>query len=117
MIQPDIGLVCDISTLSDNQKVELLLNHFTPGDGYDFAHEAVQKGANKWKLSFQLAWLTELEWLVYSPVKGGGYCKYGFLLGHLTREYKAEDLPLYLNTWQVCTLSSAASIISHKRAA
>ena len=53
VIQPDIGLVCDISTLFDNKKVELLLNHFTPGDGDEFAHEAVQKGAHKWKLSFQ----------------------------------------------------------------
>ena len=33
MIQTEIGLVFDILTLSDNQKVELLLNHFTPGDG------------------------------------------------------------------------------------
>ena len=66
VIQTDIGLVCDISALSDNQKVELLLNHFTPGDGYEFAHETVQKGAKKWKLTFQRAWLTELEWLVYS---------------------------------------------------
>ena len=70
VIHTDIGLVCDISTLSDNQKVELLLNHFTPGDGYEFAHEAVQKGGNKWKLSVQRAWQTELEWLVYSPMKG-----------------------------------------------
>ena len=86
VIQTDIGLICDISTLSDNQKVELLLNQFTSGDGYEFAHEAVQKGANKWKLSVQRAWLSELEWLVYSPMKGGGYWKYCFLLGHLTRE-------------------------------
>ena len=28
VIQTDIGLVCDISTLSDNQKVEHMLNHF-----------------------------------------------------------------------------------------
>ena len=72
VIQTDIGLVCDISTLSDNQKVELLLNHFIPGDGYDFAHEAVQKRANKWKLAVQRAWQTEFEWLVYPPMKGGG---------------------------------------------
>ena len=71
-IQTDIGRVCDISTMSDNQKVELLLNHFTPGDGYEFAHEAVQTGSNKWKLSDQRAWQTELEWLVYSPMKGVG---------------------------------------------
>ena len=32
---------------------ELLLNHFTPGDGYEFTHQVVQEGAKKWKLSFQ----------------------------------------------------------------
>ena len=55
---------------------ELLLNHFTPGDGYEFTHQVVQKGAKKWKLSFQRACLTEFQWLVYSRVRGGGYCNY-----------------------------------------
>ena len=32
---------------------ELLLNHFTPGDGYEFIQQVVQKGAKTWKLSFQ----------------------------------------------------------------
>ena len=32
---------------------ELLLNHFTPGDGYEFTHQVVLMGAKKWKLSFQ----------------------------------------------------------------
>ena len=64
---------------------ELLLNHFTPGDGYEFTHQVVQKGAKKWKLSFQRACLTEFQWLVYSRVKGGGYCNYCcFFFGHLT---------------------------------
>ena len=53
---------------------ELLLNHFTRCDGYEFTHQVVQKGAKKWKLSFQRACLTEFQWLVYSRVKGGGYC-------------------------------------------
>ena len=30
------------------------------------------------------------EWLVNFHVKGGGYCKYCFLLDHLTREYAFE---------------------------
>ena len=55
---------------------ELLLNHFTPGDGYEFTHQVVQKGAKKWKLSFQRACLTEFQWLVYSRVKGGAFCNY-----------------------------------------
>ena len=29
---------------------ELLLNHFTPGDGYEFTHQVVQKGAKKWRV-------------------------------------------------------------------
>ena len=32
---------------------ELLLNHFTPGGGYEFM-SFVQKGAKTWKLSFQM---------------------------------------------------------------
>ena len=63
---------------------ELLMNHFTPGVGYDLTHQVVQKGAKKWKLSFQRACLTEFQWLVYSRVKGGGYCNYCCFFGHLT---------------------------------
>ena len=33
---------------------ELLLNHFTPGYGHEFTHQFEQKGAKKWKLSFQM---------------------------------------------------------------
>ena len=33
---------------------ELLLNHFTPCDRYEFTHQVVQKGEKTWKLSFQM---------------------------------------------------------------
>ena len=66
---------------------ELLLNHFTPGDRYEFTYQIVQTGAKKWKLCLQRACLTEFEWLVYSPVKGGGHCNYCFFFGHLTLGY------------------------------
>ena len=52
---------------------ELLLNHFAPGDGYEFAHQVVQKGPKKWKLSFQRAWLTEFEFDVF-PFEGWKVC-------------------------------------------
>ena len=38
---------CNISTLSANQKVDRLLNHFTPGDGYEFAHQAGAEGGEQ----------------------------------------------------------------------
>ena len=87
VIQTDIRLASNFSTLSGNQKVEILLNHITPGDAYEFDHQAVQKEANEWKLSVQRAWLTDFEWVVHSPVKGGEYCRYCFLRDHLTRAY------------------------------
>ena len=31
---------------------ELLLNHFTPGDGSEFTHQFVQNGTKKWKFDF-----------------------------------------------------------------
>ena len=60
---------------------ELLLNHFTPGDGYEFIHQVVQKGTKKWKLSFQWACLTEFQWLVKGTVIIAAF------FGHLTRGY------------------------------
>ena len=71
---------------------ELLLNHFTPGDGYEFTHQVVQKGAKKWKLSFQRACLTEFQWLVYSRVKDVGYCNDCCFFGHLTQGYYLRGL-------------------------
>ena len=47
VIQTVIRLACNISTLSGNQKVEHLLNHFTPGDGYEFAHQAGAEGGEQ----------------------------------------------------------------------
>ena len=61
---------------------DLLLNHFTPGDGYEFTHQVVQKEAKKWKLYFQTAVDNRVKWLVYSHLKGGmyAYCNYCFFV-------------------------------------
>ena len=47
VIQTDIRLTCNISTLSVTQKVERMLNHVTPGDGYEFAHQAGAEGGEQ----------------------------------------------------------------------
>ncbi|XP_072168372.1 uncharacterized protein [Diadema setosum] len=40
------------------------------------AFQEVRKGGNNWKVSFQISWLEEYPWLVYSPSQKGGFCKY-----------------------------------------
>ena len=63
-VQVVVDLVAGTQVHADRVAgAKLLLNHFTPGDGYEFTHQFVQNGTKKWKLSFQRACLTEFEWL------------------------------------------------------
>ena len=47
-----IGLVCDISNLSDNHNFELMLNNFTPGNGYEFTHRGHAEGGEEMEVVF-----------------------------------------------------------------
>ena len=47
-----IGLVCDISNLSDNHNFELMLNNFTSGNGSEFAHQGHAEGGEEMEVVF-----------------------------------------------------------------
>ena len=87
----DIGLFVSkpekISSLSDTDKYQLLINHFTPQDGVPLAYLEVQKAGKSWKASFQLSWLNEYHWMVYSPSEKGGFCKYCALYAHIDKGF------------------------------
>ena len=53
---------------------ELTLNHFTPGDGYEFTHQVVQKEAKKWKLSFQTGVDNRVRVAGVFPFEGRNVC-------------------------------------------
>lgn len=74
----DVGLLApdEKSKLSDTKKFQLLTNHFKPDKSSMLAFQEVRKGGNNWKVSFQISWLEEYPWLVYSPSQKGGFCKY-----------------------------------------
>ena len=56
--------------MSDGQKYHLLKKHFKPHEQHIFP---VQQHKGK-KRSFQIKWLTEFQWLVFSPKTQGGFC-------------------------------------------
>lgn len=78
----DIGTIVSgdvsVDSLSNETKAQYLKKHFVPSTSYKFPGETVIKGKDKKSktLTFQHSWLSEFEWLVYSPSEEGGYCKY-----------------------------------------
>ena len=89
----DIGLLAckpsNKSTLSDAQKFQLLTNHFKPdGDSIvPLACQEVRKSGKTWNIRFQLSWLKEYTWLVYSPSQKGGFCKYCVLHAYCKKSH------------------------------
>ena len=73
----DFSLFVEASSLTNNQKLTALENHFTPHKLYKFP-TSIEYGK---KRSFNPSWLSSYKWLVYSPAKNGAYCKYCALFG------------------------------------
>lgn len=72
----------NMATLSDTEKFQLLTNHVRPDGKTPLAYQDSTASGKAWKISFQLPWLDEYPWLVYSPSQMGGYCKYCALYGN-----------------------------------
>ena len=90
---PDIGEVSDYvfnsnptnPPLTDQQRKTVLTNVLVPDTSFIFPTRCYGKR----KLRFQREWMTKWEWLVYSPVKCGAYCKYCVLF---SSEYAGKGL-------------------------
>lgn len=67
----DIGL-CINKVLTDEDKFNFCKNAWIPVTGYKFP---LVKHGNQ-NRSFQLEWLRRYNWLTYSELKKGGFCKF-----------------------------------------
>ena len=77
-VRHDVGTYTrqDVLGMSDNDKLWLLLNAFTPGPSYKFPHRE-EYGK---KQSFQGAWSHQFSWLCFSETCNDGFCVVCFLL-------------------------------------
>ena len=71
--------------MSDSERFQVLTNHFKPEKGTKLAYQQVKKSDKTWNVYFQTSWLTEVPWLVYSPAREGGFCKYCRMYGHISK--------------------------------
>ncbi|XP_029348004.1 zinc finger MYM-type protein 1-like [Acyrthosiphon pisum] len=71
----DIGLFTNC-TLTDADKKLVLRNVWVPNVNYEFPLLEKYKARG---LKFQYKWFTEFNWLVYSEIKQGVFCKYCLL--------------------------------------
>ncbi|KAL4153196.1 hypothetical protein QTP88_001029 [Uroleucon formosanum] len=69
----DIALFIKRDLLSDEEKNTVLTNLWLPNHNYVFPLNEKNK---KRGLKFQHKWLNEFNWLVYSEVEGGAFCKH-----------------------------------------
>jgi hypothetical protein len=107
--ESDIGLYVPLSSaticMPDHVRVLLLTKPWTPPDGYTFP--GVQESGKTRK--FQTQWLKRFPWLVYSPSKEGGFCKFCALFApEAVRNQKLGrfiSIPLnrYKDTIELCT--------------
>lgn len=75
-------------SLSNQEKLQALQSHFIPTAAFKFpVHEEYGK-----KRSFQLSWLKDHKWLVYSPKVDGAYCKECALFGASTIEKNSNKI-------------------------
>ena len=58
-------------TLSDAEKLGVVSRHFMPDKGFEFPVRVQADGKQR---KFQLAWLDEFPWLVYSKTCNAGFC-------------------------------------------
>ena len=62
-----------IDGLSDAHKFDLLTNHYKPPDNFDFPKQITEK-EKKHDRSFQLHWLDDYIWMVYSKTQNAPFC-------------------------------------------
>ena len=65
-------VVRSVRSLSVEQKYKLLTEHFVLTSVFKFP-KTFDSGCNR---SFQVNWLKQYPWLVYSKALDGGFCKY-----------------------------------------
>ena len=64
-------LTAEKRNLSDQEKFQLLTKDYTSSEKFVFPKTKIYGK----KRSFQMSWVKEYTWLVYSPSKDGGLCR------------------------------------------
>ena len=65
----------NVSTLMDEEKYHYFKHHYQPTSESCMFQKVVSKGKKTWTLRYQLSWLCERSWHVYSKELEGGSCK------------------------------------------
>ena len=68
-----------VEKLSDEKKIQYLIDHFRPGSSHTLHSHSVTKSGRTWNVSFQLHWLDQFPWLSYSSTLSGGICRHCIL--------------------------------------
>jgi len=106
----NLGLYYSVAqSLSDDRKLELLKNSWTPPRSYNFS-KITFYGKNR---AFCFEWLTQFPWLIYSAALDGAFCRYCVLFGHLTGKNSDHLDKLYqspLRNW----VSASSKVKEHR---
>jgi ribosomal protein L20 len=71
----DISLFCNrVLSHAEKVTVTVLNNIWSPDVSYSFP--VIKSGRKEKKLKFQYSWLSRWNWLAYSEVENGAYCKF-----------------------------------------
>ena len=70
------GFIHPVKHMSNQQKFEFLKHLWTPDKQYKFSRVTRGVGNKVHHHSFQLKWLIDFNWLIYSHAKQGGFCKF-----------------------------------------
>ena len=96
----DIGQVVtgSYSTTDPKSKYLCLKHNYIPKNKQDVASVQVTSGSRKGsQLSFQISWLEQYSWLVYSPSLKGGLCKICVLFATRPQHSTKEKLGVFVN--------------------
>jgi Domain of unknown function (DUF4371)/hAT family C-terminal dimerisation region len=72
--------------LSDEEKVSILQNVWTPDLKFNFPYD----NSGKYKRKFQIKWLETFKWLAYSKLREGLFCKFCVLFLNLNQAGKGS---------------------------
>ena len=96
----DIGQVVtgSYSTTDPKSKYLCLKHNYVPKNKQDVASVQATSGSQKGsQLSFQISWLEQYSWLVYSPSLKGGLCKICVLFATRPQHSTKEKLGVFVN--------------------
>ena len=87
-----------VSSLTESQKYNLLVNHYIPKDSHIFPSTYIHGGFR----SFNIKFLTMFTWAVYSPLLDGLFCLHCALFAGKGRELLGAFVNAPFTKWHKC---------------